>query len=87
MGVLVIFGAVPIVYQGKHYIKRYRARKLFEQDFANQIKMTRNGSNKNPENIATATYGQELHSGNFDINKYLLTSMSVTDLGNILQLT
>ena len=56
---LVIFGAVPIVYQGKHYIKRYRARKLFEQDFANQIKMTRNGSNKNPENIATATYGQE----------------------------
>ena len=58
----MIFGAVPIVYQGKHYIKRYRARKLFEQDFANQIKMTRNGSNKNPENIATATYGQELNS-------------------------
>ena len=37
---LVVFGAVPIVYQIKLYAKRYRTRKMFEQDFANQIKMT-----------------------------------------------
>ena len=40
LGVLVVFGAVPIVYQIKLYAKRYRTRKMFEQDFANQIKMT-----------------------------------------------
>ena len=40
MGVLVVFGAVPIVYQIKLYAKRYRTRKMFEQDFANQIKLT-----------------------------------------------
>ena len=49
-----------ILDKGKVYLQRYRTRKLFEKDFAQQIKLSENGAGQTPAEIANHLHLQTL---------------------------